>query len=300
MGIRSSLALAGMLAACLGGAGAVQAQPAKSDIIGEMGTHIAKASDTLLDIARDAGLGYVEIVAANPELDPWLPGDGAKVILPTAHILPAAPRRGIVVNLGDFRLYYFRPDGTRSSFPIGIGREAGMTPLGETRVVGKRVNPVWIPPPAVRADDPGLPPAVAPGPDNPLGVYSLDLAWEAYRIHGTNRPFGVGRAVSYGCIRLYPEDIERLFPVVPVGTPVYVVDQSVKTGWSDGHLYLEVHPNRRQSAELEASGKFTPKPAPGVEARVRRGAGPDAARVDWSLVRAAATQRQGIPVRVTR
>jgi L,D-transpeptidase ErfK/SrfK len=298
--MRLCRALAGMFAACLGGIGAGQAQPAKSDLIGEMGTHVAKATDTLLDIARDSGLGYVEIVAANPELDPWLPGEGARVTLPTAHVLPAAPRQGMVVNLGDFRLYYFPADGAVSSFPIGIGREAGMTPLGETRVAGKRVNPVWIPPPAVRADDPGLPLAVAPGPNNPLGAYSLDLAWEAFRIHGTNRPFGVGRAVSYGCIRLYPEDIERLFPKVPVGTPVYVVDQAVKTGWSAGQLYLEVHPNRRQSGELEATGKFTPQPPPGVEARVRGAAGNDAARVDWSLVRAAASLRQGIPVRVTR
>jgi L,D-transpeptidase ErfK/SrfK len=286
-----------LLAACLGAAGA---RAAESDIIGEMGIHVAKASDTLLDIARDTGLGYVEIVAANPEIDPWLPGEGAKVVLPTAHILPAAPRRGIVVNLGDFRLYHFRPDGSRQSFPIGIGREAGMTPLGETRVVGKRVNPLWIPPPAVRADDPSLPKAVAPGPDNPLGAYSLDLAWEAFRIHGTNRPFGVGRAVSYGCIRLYPEDIEALFPQVLVGTPVYTVDQSVKTGWSAGQLYVEIHPNRQQADELEAKGKFTPQPPPGIEARVRSGAGEEAARVDWSLVRAAAALRQGIPVRVTR
>ena len=221
---RSSRALAGMFAACIAAA-AVQAQAAESDIIGDMGTHIAKASDTLLDIARDAGLGYVEIVAANPEIDPWLPGEGTKVVLPTAHVLPAAPRRGIVVNLGDFRLYYFRPDGTRLSFPIGIGREAGMTPLGETRVVGKRVNPLWIPPPAVRADDPSLPMAVAPGPDNPLGAYSLDLAWEAFRIHGTNRPDLLldpdpdARRVSHGCIRLTNEAARELYHRVEVAPP---------------------------------------------------------------------------------
>ncbi len=294
--LRRALGL--VLAAYLGGAG--QAQPASSDVIGEMRTHIAGASDTLLDIARSSGLGFVEIVAANPELDPWLPGDGAKVVLPTAHVLPAAPRQGIVVNLGDFRLYYFPPGGASVSFPIGIGREAGMTPLGETRVAGKRANPTWIPPPEARADDPDLPLAVAPGPDNPLGAFSLDLGWGAYRIHGTNRPWGVGRAVSYGCIRLYPEDIERLFPEVPVGTPVYVVDQAVKTGWRDGQLYLEVHPSHKQSNELEATGKFTPEPRRGVEARVRLAAGPDAARVDWLLVRRAAALSQGIPVRVTR
>jgi L,D-transpeptidase ErfK/SrfK len=278
-------------------------QPGSGDLIGQVRVLAARESDTLLDIARDAGLGYVEIVAANPGVDPWLPGAGTSVILPTAHLLPNAPRQGIVVNLGDFRLYYFAADGSVDSYPIGVGKDAGLTPLGRTTVHNRRINPTWFPPASVRAEDPDLPEAVPPGPDNPLGKHSLDLAWNAIRIHGTNRPWGVGRTVSHGCIRLYPEDIAKLYPKAPIGTAVMVVDQPVKLGWSGGELYLEVHPTHSQAVELEFEGKFTPAPVRGLDKRVTAAAAavPGAVeRVDWPAVRRVAKARQGIPTAITR
>src|SRR5690606_29607209 len=154
---------------------------------------------------------------------------------------PDAPRDGIVVNLAELRFYYFRRKGEPRFLtrPIGIGREGFTTPLGQTTVVRKAKDPVWRPTAATRADRPDLPAAVPPGPDNPMGAYALYLGWPTYAMHGTNQPWGVGRRVSRGCIRLYPEDIEALYPLVPVGTRVTVVDQPLKVGWHMGELYLE-------------------------------------------------------------
>lgn len=233
------------------------ASVAVPDMIGEPAQYRTRYEDTLLEVARRFGLGYVEMMAANPTLDPWLPGEGTKVSLPTRHLLPDAPRKGIVVNLGDMRLYHFHSDGTVRSYPIGIGRQGAHTPLGHTTITLKREAPTWIPPASIRKEKPDLPAAIGPGPNNPLGDYALNLGWPSYVIHGTNRPYGIGRRVSHGCIRLYPEDIQDLFENVEVGTPVTVVDQPVKLGWWQGALYLEVHPDR-SIADLIEQGRDIP------------------------------------------
>lgn len=277
------------------------AAAAAGDLIGEIGTHETVAEDTLLHLARRYDLGFVELVAANPGVDPWLPGAGVRLVLPTAHLLPAAPRRGVVVNLAEQRLYHFpSAGGPVETYPLGTGRDGCQTPLGETRIAGKRARPTWIPPASIRAERPELPAAVPPGPDNPLGAFALDLALPGYVIHGTNKPLGIGRRVSHGCIRMYPEDIRRLFARVAPGTPVTIVDQPVKLGWSGNALFLEVHPSQTQADEIEASGRFTPQPIPDLATRVRDAAGLEAERLDWARVWATARQRRGVPVRITR
>ena len=119
-------------------------------------------------------------------------------------------------------------------------------------------------------------------------------------IHGTNKPYGIGRRVSSGCIRLYPEDIGVLFRLVSVGTPVTIVYQPVKLGWSDGELYIEVHPTAAQGDELEARGWFTPAAIQALDKRVRNAAGNTSYRVAWDIVHDAARKRRGVPVRITR
>jgi L,D-transpeptidase ErfK/SrfK len=222
------------------------------------------------------------------------------VTLPGAHLLPDARRRGIVINLADQRLYYF-PKGalTVVTFPIGTPRDGTIIPIGATTVVDKRPNPTWFPPPSVRAENPDLPESVPPGPDNPLGAFALSLGWPSYVIHGTNKPDGVGRRVSRGCIRLYPESIETLYPMVPVGTWVTTVDQPVKFGMADGALYLEVHPTQAEIDEVEAGGAVE-SPAPlAVETYLRAKAGKLLDRVDWPLVERTTRERRGFPVRIT-
>jgi len=221
-------------------------------VLGEVQTVVAKHEDTLLDIGRTYSVGYEEIVAANPGVDPWLPGAGRSVLIPSRYILPEGPRDGIVVSLAEHRLYYFpKPKAGEAAvvvtYPISVGKMDWKTPLGATRITDKRVRPTWYPPESVRkeheADGRPLPKAVPPGPDNPLGEYAMRLGIPggAYLIHGTNRPAGVGMQVTHGCIRMYPEDIEQFFKMVPVNTSVRIINQPYKMGWRGNDLYIEVH-----------------------------------------------------------
>ena len=234
---------------------AVQAEqfalpPDDSDVIGALTFVIARAEETLLDIARRHGLGYEDIVRANPNVDTWLPGEGTEVLLPTRYVLPPGPREGIVMNLAEYRMYYFpelKDDepATVMTFPISIGRMDWETPLGLTRIVVKARNPTWYPPESVRAEhaadgDP-LPRIVPPGPKNPLGAFAMRLSLPGYLIHSTNRPAGVGMRVTHGCIRMFPEDIDFLFEQVSVNTQVKIINEPIKVGWYGDELIMEVH-----------------------------------------------------------
>ena len=233
--------------------------PPESDVIGETITTPADAQDTLLDVARRYGLGYEEITNANPGIDPWLPGAGTPVVVPKQRLLPRAPRAGIVINLPEHRLYWFPPAAAGKppvvwTFPVSIGKMDWNTPLGRTTIVSKAKDAPWIPPKSVREEhekrgEP-LPPIVPGGPDNPMGRYkmALGIPGGAYLIHGTNRPAGIGMQVTHGCMRLYPEDIETLYAMVPIGTPVTIVNQPYKWGWHQGELLIEVHPALQEDA----------------------------------------------------
>ena len=267
----------------------------------EIRSYRAVHEDTLLDVARRFKLGYVEIVAANPNTDPWIPGEGTDVVLPTVHLLPRAESEGVVINLADMRLYYFGAGGeVPRSYPIGIGRDGLTTPLGSTAIVRKRKDPSWHPTARMREEDPELPEIVSPGPDNPLGNRAMYLGWPAYLIHGTNKPWGIGRRSSSGCIRMYPEDAEELFELAKVGTKVTVVDQPIKLEWIDDALFMEAHPTQHQSDELELDGRFTPELPSEVVDQVLAVAGDRASRLDWSRIRRVTIERRGYPIRITR
>jgi L,D-transpeptidase ErfK/SrfK len=268
--------------------------------VGQIDSATVKDGDTMLDLARQFDDGYVDFMAANPGLDPWNPGTGKTIALPDMFILPDAPRTGIVINLAERRIFYFPPGGkTVETYPAGVGVQAGATPLGVTTVVRKEDGPVWVPPPSIRAERPDLPLAIYPGPDDPLGDYALRLGWNNYLIHGTNKPDSVGRNVSHGCLHIYPEDIERLFHEVPVGTQVRSVSQPVETGWIDGRLYVEVHPSKDQADEIDYSQPMTPAVPQELMQRVTQAAGDRAELVDWDAVRAAGLAATGIPTPVT-
>lgn len=232
---------------------AIYTLPVGTDtVVGEVQQVVAAHEDTLLDIGRKYGVGYEEIVAANPGVDAWLPGAGTEVLIPSRYILPDGPREGIVVSLAEHRLFYFPPHKAGEAavvrtYPISIGRMDWHTPLGLTRIVSKREKPIWYPPESVRRehalDGRPLPKAVPPGPDNPLGEYAMRLGIPggAYLIHGTNRPSGVGMQVTHGCVRMFPEDIAELYPMVPVNTPVRMIDQPYKMGWRGDELFMEIH-----------------------------------------------------------
>ena len=267
------------------------AAAAADDFVGLETVHLTTAEDTLMDIAVATGVGFAELLAANPDLDPWLPEPGRRVSVPTRHILPPGPRRGLVINLAELRLYWFPDHGPPETFPVGIGTEESGNVRGTSRIVGKRVHPVWTPPASVRADTPDLPATVPPGPDNPLGDFALDTGWTAVAIHGTNKPYGVGRRVSHGCFRLYPRHIAALFPRVAIGTPVSVVDEPVKFGWADEVLWIEVH--------ATAGPDLSPLPGlPTVAAAALDAAGEGWMRLSWPRLLAAMRTANGLPTRI--
>ncbi len=218
-----------------------------TDLVGELRSVDANADETLLDIARMHDIGQEEILLVNPKVDRWLPGDGTQVVVPSWHILPAAARTGLVLNLPEMRLYYFTGRGTTvNTYPVSVGRMDWKTPLGESRIIRKQKDPAWYPPRSVKQEaiEAGdeVPDVIPPGPDNPLGKYALRLSLPGYLIHGTNKPYGVGMRVTHGCIRLLPEDIEELFGKIRTGTRVQLVNQPVKLGWDHEVLFMEVYP----------------------------------------------------------
>ena len=224
---------------------------ANSRLIGENQEYVVPADNRPLEqIAADFQLGLTNIMEANPGVDPYLPTPGSKLVIPHQLILPNAPREGIVINVAEMRLYYYPKagaDGERVvyTYPVSIGRMDWKTPLGVTKVTSKEVDPPWRPPASIKAEHAAqgdiLPDVVPGGPDNPLGRHALRLGIPSYLIHGTNRPNGIGMRVTHGCVRMYPEDIQRLFETVSVGAPVLIVDQPIKAGWSKSELYLSVN-----------------------------------------------------------
>lgn len=282
--------------------------PEHDDVIGELQVTRVQGEDTLSDIARRFNLGYEEIVRANPGVDPWLPGEGREIVLPTQFVLPNAPREGLVINLPQLRVYYFPKvkDGEPHrviTHPIGIGKVGWSTPEGTTKVTAKLKNPTWYPPASVRkehreAGDP-LPAKVPPGPDNPLGAHMMRLGWPSYLIHGTNKPYGVGLRSSHGCIRFYPEDIAELFDKIPVGTKVTVVNQPFVFGWHKDALYVQAFPiledDEREHPDA-AETLLNAAISNDMWAKVKQ----HNATIDLELVNALVSEPRGIAVPVSR
>jgi len=269
-------------------------------VFGTIEHYTTTYEDTFTDIARRFSLGYEEIARANPGIDPWLPGAGKDIVIPGRRILPNAPQEGIVINLPEHRLYYFPKRRKKEppiviTYPVSIGKMDWHTPLGQTRVISKQKNPAWHPPESVRKEhaargDP-LPAVVGPGPDNPLGAYALRLAITpgSYLIHGTNNPLAVGMAVTHGCMRMYPEDVEALFPTVPVGTKVRIINEPVKTAFVDGQLLLEAHP------PVDAEGQTYEPDLDLFSQLLDKALGPTTAAVHWDFARDTLQTANGLP-----
>ena len=198
------------------------------------------------------------------------------------------------------RMYDFATDPENpKTYPLGIGRDGLNTPLGVTKVTRKKDGPSWRPTPRMRKEDPELPAVVEPGPDNPLGTHALYLGWPAYLIHGTHKPLGVGRRVSSGCIRMYPEDIVQVFDDIPVGTRVNVIKQPIKMAWIDDMLYLEAHAEDELADSFEDIGEIKEYRVPEtLFSDLSDIAGDSKDRLDWKKIREAVKYRQGFPVAI--
>jgi L,D-transpeptidase ErfK/SrfK len=273
--------------------------PEGTDLIGVPSWMHARQEDTLLDVARDYSVGYVELTRANPGVDTWIPGSGTRVLLPTRYVLPSQKREGLVINLPEYRMYYYpKPKkGERAvviTYPISIGKMDWNTPIGTHRIISKAKNPTWHPPESIRKDHAKrgsiLPRAVPPGPDNPLGAYAMRLNLTSYLIHGTNNPDGVGMRVTSGCIRMFPEHIEQLFPMVDVGTNVHIISEPIKVGWAADTLYVEVHPPLEEESESQLRMRFT--------TLLREAAYSAGLEIDWPRAQAIFAAALGVPTEV--
>ncbi|MCH8249721.1 MAG: L,D-transpeptidase family protein [Proteobacteria bacterium] len=296
--------------------------PEGQDVVGAISTVIATYDDTLVDIARRHGLGYQDIVRANPDINVWLPGEGTEIVLPNRFVLPPGVRSGLVLNLAEYRMYYYpQPKAGEAAkvhtYPMSIGRMDWDTPLGLTQIVAMAKNPTWYPPQSVRdehaADGDPLPRIVPPGPDNPLGTRVLRLGLPGYLIHGTNRPAGVGMRVSHGCVRMFPEDIEFLFERISVKTAVRIIDMPVKFGWDGDALVAEVHPLLEvpqrlpeetpehievldADVELPDIESFSKNPLTHVTEQFIATTAERAGQLDWDLIKALVERSDGVPV----
>jgi L,D-transpeptidase ErfK/SrfK len=283
-----------------------QIDPVNDDAVGLMQSTIASKEDTLPDIARRFDIGYEEIVRANPGVDPWVPGEGREIVLPTRFILPNAPREGIVINIPAMRLFYFPPHKKDEpaeviTYPIGIGRVGWQTPEGQTKIVKRTLDPVWTVPVSIRKEHAEngdeLPPVVGPGPDNPLGKHSFTLQWPSYLVHGTNKPYGVGMRSSHGCIRLYPEDIEQLFDTVPLGTKLRVVNQPVLFGRAGEEVLVQPY-GALEDDKRDWSGSARKLMEKSMPEATRKMIKEQKLSIDWERVHALLEAPRGVPVSI--
>ena len=264
------------------------------DVIGRLAVIKVEDGDTVPDIARHFSLGSNAISAANPGVDVWAPEAGKRILLPLSFSLPDAPRKGIVINLATMRVFQYKGNGNSpsvSTYPVGIGTVERPTPMGQAYVERKVTRPTWHVPASIAEDhrkkgDP-LPSAVPPGPLNPLGEYALYLSKSSYLMHGTNKPASIGLRATNGCMRLYPEDIKRLYMSTPVKTPVSIVNQPYLAGQRDGTVYLEIHKpfDDLGAGDLEK-----------VYTKLRNMEKKSGRTLDWEKVKEVLAEARGIPV----
>lgn len=214
----------------------------KNRVVGNPQWHQVRSKETLLDIAREYGLGYNDMALLYPKMDPWLPTPDQRIAIPSLWVLPPTQHQQLVINIPELRLYYFdSKSSTVQTYPIGIGDEGWESPLGSFYITEKRPNPSWYVPLSLQAKY-GMA-VMPPGPQNPLGEYMMKFSAGAYGVHGTAMPWGVGRLVSHGCIRCYPEHIRILYPQVSLGTKLEIIYEPIKFGRKDGAVFVEVHPD---------------------------------------------------------
>lgn len=273
--------------------------PPGEDIVGQVQVIKAKYEDTFADLGKANDLGYTEMIAANPGVDAWLPGEGSEVILPTRFILPAGPREGIVINLAEYRMYYF-PKGRNVvyTYPLGIGREGWGSPITNTSITAKTPNPAWYPPKSIReehaAEGDPLPTVVAPGPNNPLGPFKFTLGTPGYLIHGSNKKFGIGMRVSHGCFRMLNNNVLELAGMAPVGTKLRIINEPYKFGVSGGKVYLEAHAPLDDHGEPSLVDKHTAV----INALLKRDDLVNQLRLDWDVVREVVAAEDGLPIEI--
>lgn len=261
--------------------------PRLQRLAGEERSVLVEPDDTLLDVAFRERLGFEAVARLNVELDEWIPDPGSVVRLPTRFVLPDVEATGLVLNIPEMRLYDFRAEPLPEVYAVAVGDAADPTPVGRFRIGEKRIDPVWRVPLSIREERPELPARVPPGPDNPLGGHWMTLGASSYGIHGTNVRWSIGREATHGCVRLYEDEMKRLFDRTSPGTPVQIVYQPFKWGQQGDGIYLEAHPDIYGQTENPLTDALALPRALGLLDSI------DIGQVAFTVERA-----RGVPVRV--
>jgi L,D-transpeptidase ErfK/SrfK len=211
--------------------------------VGRESTELVAPDETLLDVAYRQRVGFELLERANPGVDRWIPTPGTIVRLPALSLPPRVEPKGLVLNLPEMRLYDFRSPSGPEVYHVAIGDGVDPTLIGTYRIGEKRIDPSWHVPESIRREKPELPAVVPPGPDNPLGDRWMSIGTTSYGIHGTNNPWSIGRQATHGCVRLYADEMRRLFDATPSGTPLQIVYQPYKWGRDGDAILLEAHPD---------------------------------------------------------
>lgn len=270
--------------------------PPEQSLIGNIKYTSAGWNDTAANLAHHYDIGFNAIAKANPHLQlaqNKVPS-GAPMTIPSQHLLPDLPRKGIIINLPEMRMYYFLPGSNKVlTYPIGIGKNGKTIPITETFITEKKTNPTWRPPDDIREFnlEQGiiLPKVMQPGPDNPLGHFAIYMKLPTYLIHSTIFPESVGKRASFGCIRMYESDIESFFATIESGIPVAIINAPVKINWQAKHLMMEAHvPLEEHSTMYESS-------LPGIIHNVVTLANNKPTLIDWQSIAFIEKERDGLP-----
>lgn len=250
--------------------------------------------DYLEKIGARFGVSAAVLARENEIPDPDLIKTEQQLRIDNRHIVPEALQNGVVINVPQRMLFFFRDGKLLSVYPVGLGRPSWPTVQGSFYVAKLEQNPVWLVPKSIREEMARegqiVKNKVPPGPDNPLGEFWIGLDAPGYGIHGTIAPASVYHFQSHGCIRLHPDDIARLFPQVSKGLVVKLVYIPVLMADEEGRVFVEIN-----------SDVYNDRAPPALEAvRQLAAANRMTDRIDWQKVQELALLKDGVARDVTR
>lgn len=216
-------------------------------ITGGVFEYTIQPSDFLIKIGARFGVPAVTLSRDNDLAYEGLLMPGQKLVIDNRHIVPGLLEEGLLINLPQRMLYYFRGWELVAAYPVGLGKSSWPTPTGEFIVTNKAVNKAWRVPKSIqeemRREGQLVKTEVPPGPDNPLGKHWLGLSLTSIGIHGTIAPASIYHFQSHGCIRLHPDNVEELFAQIDLGMAGSIIYSPLLLTELGGRIFIEVHPD---------------------------------------------------------
>ena len=274
------------------GAGARKVSPVSTRTTGGPFLYEVVPGDSLVSLGARHGIDPREIALANGLKPGGAIAPGLTLHLDNRHIVPIFENDVVLVINVPQRMLFFTGNPPAMGFPVGLGGRDWPTPLGEFSVIAREENPTWDVPTSIQAEmrreGRAVVQKVPPGPSNPLGAFWLGLSLGSVGVHGTNAPLSIFRHVTHGCVRLHPDDIARLYPLVPLGALGRIVYEPVLLAQTPEGILLEAHPDvyRRMTRNALSLVRETATAA---------GIGGE---IDWAEAAKVLQARRGIATRV--